>query len=42
MNHWTFVLAAYAIFLVGVAALVGFSWLSMRRFEAQAEQVRRG
>ena len=41
MNPWPFVEAAYAIALAGTVALVLWSWLAMRRAEAQAEQLSR-
>ncbi len=33
MNHWTFVIAAYAASLGSTAALILASWLAMRRAE---------
>ena len=36
MNAWPFVVAAYAIAVVGTLALTGWSWASMRRAEAAA------
>ena len=41
MNQWAFVIAAYAVALVGTAALVGASWLAMRKAEADADAVGR-
>lgn len=41
MNPWPFVIAAYAIALGGTAALALWSWLAMRRAEAEAENVGR-
>ena len=40
MNHWAFVIAAYAVALTAVAALLLYSFASMRRAEAEAEQLR--
>ena len=40
LDHWTFVIAAYAIGIVGTLALVGWSWLAMRRAEARRDRVR--
>lgn len=41
MSHWPFVIGAYGVTLVGIAALVSQSWLSMRRAEADAERLRK-
>lgn len=41
LNQWHFVIAAYAIGLGGTAALVGQSWLAMRKAERRREQGRR-
>jgi hypothetical protein len=41
MNHWWFVIAAYAVALVATAALLFWSYRSMRSAEAAAEQLRR-
>lgn len=41
LDHWDFVLAAYAIGLGGLAALVIWSWLSMRRSELRRDEVKR-
>ena len=40
LNHWSFVIAAYAITLGGTALLVVTSWLAMRRAEARRERAR--
>lgn len=40
LNHWTFVIASYAIGVGGTAALVGWSWLAMRRAEARRDRSR--
>ena len=40
LNHWTFVLAAYALGVAGTLALIAQSWLSMRRAEARRERSR--
>ena len=37
MNHWAFVIAAYAIALGATAVLLLLSWRSMRRAERAAE-----
>ena len=41
MNPWPFVIAAYAISLVGTAALLTASFVSMRRAEGEADRLRR-
>jgi hypothetical protein len=41
MNHWPFILAAYAITIGGTAALALWSHIAMRRAEAQAESLGR-
>jgi hypothetical protein len=41
MNPWPFVAAAYAITFVGTAALALWSWIAMRRAEADAEKLGR-
>ena len=45
MNHealdqWQFVLAAYALGVGATLALVGWSWLAMRRAERRRERTR--
>ncbi|WP_257721891.1 hypothetical protein [Sphingorhabdus sp. M41] len=39
MNHWTFVFAAYAIVLIGTAAVIMNSFVAMRRAERKADQL---
>ncbi len=41
LDHWDFVLAAYVIGLGGLAALVIWSWLGMRRAEFRRDEVKR-
>lgn len=41
MNHWTFVIAAYAVVFAGAAGLALASWRAMRAGEARAEELRR-
>jgi heme exporter protein CcmD len=41
MNHWSFVAAAYAVTLIATIALLLWSYRSMRRAEAAAEQLKR-
>ena len=42
LDHWQFVIAAYAIGIVGTLLLVGWSWLSMKRAEKRRDAVRSG
>lgn len=39
MNHLPFIIAAYAVAIGGVLALLGGSWLAMRRMERRAEEL---
>ncbi len=41
MNHWAFVVAAYAVTLLGTAGLLAWSSASMRKAEAAAEELKR-
>jgi hypothetical protein len=41
MNQWAFVIAAYAFAVAASAALLLWSFASMRRAEAAAAQLRR-
>jgi nitrate reductase gamma subunit len=41
LDPWPFVIAAYAVGVLGTLALVGWSWLAMRRAEARREKARR-
>lgn len=40
LNHWTFVIASYAIGVGGTVLLVSWSWLEMRRAEARRDRSR--
>ena len=40
MNHWPFIIAAYAITIVGTLTLVVASYLAMRKAEAGANALR--
>ena len=40
MNQWAFVIAAYAVAILTTLGLLLWAWRSMRRAEAQAEQLR--
>ena len=39
MNPWPFVIAAYAITILGTASLALWSWIAMRRAEADADKM---
>ena len=41
MNQWAFVIAAYSVVGLAIAALVTSAWLSMRSAEGDAEAVKR-
>ena len=41
MSQWSFVIAAYALVGLAMAAMVGLSFLTMRRAEADAEAAKR-
>ena len=41
MNHWTFVIAAYAVTLLATVALLAWAYAAMRKAEAAAEQLKR-
>ena len=41
MNHWPFVIAAYAAALLGTVALVVRSWAEMRRAERDSKDLTR-
>lgn len=40
MSHWSFVTAAYAIALIATAGLLAWAFVSMRKAEAAAEQLK--
>jgi len=40
LNHWTFVIAAYALGVLGTALLIAQSWFAMRRAETRRERSR--
>jgi heme exporter protein CcmD len=42
MAHGSFIIASYAITLVGVLGMFGLSFMGMRRAERQAEALRKG
>ena len=41
LDQWDFVIAAYAVGLVGTIAMIVWSWLAMRRAERRRDKVRR-
>ena len=41
LDHWPFVIAAYALVVAATLILVGWSWARMRRAEAKREEGRR-
>jgi hypothetical protein len=42
MSPWPFVCGAYAFAVGGTFALTAWSWIAMRRAEAQADKLGRG
>lgn len=40
LDQWSFVVAAYALGIVGTAVMIGWAWLAMRRAEARRERSR--
>ena len=40
LDPWLFINASYAVGVIGTLALVGWSWLGMRRAEARRERSR--
>lgn len=41
LDHWPFVIAAYALGVGATLALVGWSWLAMRRAERDRDEGRK-
>lgn len=41
LDHWDFVVAAYAIGLGGLALLSGWSWQTMKAAEKRRDEVKR-
>jgi hypothetical protein len=41
MNHWSFVTAAYVIAVGGTVALLFWAYVTMRRAEAAADELKR-
>lgn len=40
MNHWPFIITAYALTIAGTAAVTWWSYAAMRRAEREAEAMR--
>lgn len=40
LDHWDYVIAAYALGVIGTAVLIGWAWLTMRRAEARRDRVK--
>lgn len=41
MNQWNFVIAAYAIGIVGTIGLSAYIWWQLRRAERRLDQIKR-
>jgi hypothetical protein len=41
VNHWPFIIGAYALTLLGTVGVTLWSWTAMRRAEADADALRR-
>jgi hypothetical protein len=41
MNHWPFIVAAYALTIAATLAITGWSFAAMRRAERRAEALSR-
>ena len=41
MNHWSFVIAAYVIAIGATVALLAWAYVTMRRAEAAADELKR-
>ncbi len=41
MNHWPFIIAAYALTGIGTLGLIGWSFFAMRRAERAVDDLRR-
>ncbi len=40
MNHWTFIVAAYAVTLIGTLGVTVWSYIAMRRAEGRADALK--
>ncbi|NQX94386.1 MAG: heme exporter protein CcmD [Erythrobacter sp.] len=41
LPQWDYVLAAYAVLIIAMAALITWSWYTMRRAEKRREELKR-
>lgn len=41
LDQWLFVLAAYAVAVLGTLMMVGWSWIAMRRAERRRDAARK-
>lgn len=41
LDQWNYVIAAYLVVVCGTLAMVGWSWLAMKRAEARREEAKR-
>ena len=41
MNQWAFVIAAYAVGILGTLAMIVWAWADMKRAEKRREESRR-
>ncbi|WFL77464.1 hypothetical protein P7228_15965 [Altererythrobacter arenosus] len=41
LDQWNFVIAAYAVGVGGTLAMVGWSWIAMKRAEKRRDEVKR-
>jgi len=41
LPQWDYVIWAYLVLLIAMGALIGWSWLSMRRAEKRREEMKR-
>ena len=41
LDQWTFVLAAYAVGVVGTVGMIAWAWLSMRQAEKRRDESRK-
>lgn len=41
MNHWPFIIAAYALTILGTLGVTFWAWSAMRRAEKLADDLRR-
>lgn len=41
LDQWNFVIAAYAVVIIGTLGMVAWSWLAMKRAEIRREEAKR-